>query len=79
MAFLPDTNVWITLLRDPASDLDAHTLLWFWEGNPALSRSARAAVEDPINDKHVSHVTAWEVAAPFTLAARRVPTYAART
>jgi PIN domain nuclease of toxin-antitoxin system len=47
--------------------LDAHTLLWFWAGNPSLSRSARAAVEDPPNDKHVSHVTAWEVAVKVSL------------
>jgi PIN domain nuclease of toxin-antitoxin system len=47
--------------------LDAHTLLWFWEGNPSLSRSARAAVEDPANQKHVSYVTAWEVAVKVSL------------
>jgi PIN domain nuclease of toxin-antitoxin system len=42
--------------------LDTHTLLWFCEGNPALSASARKAIEDRTNERYVSHVTAWEVA-----------------
>jgi PIN domain nuclease of toxin-antitoxin system len=42
--------------------LDTHALLWFCEGNPSLSGSARAAIEDQRNERYVSHVTAWEVA-----------------
>ena len=42
--------------------LDSHALIWFWEANPALSPVALAAIEDLDNEKHVSHVTAWEIA-----------------
>ena len=47
--------------------LDSHTLLWFLEGNASLSVPARTAIEDPGNEKHVSHVTAWEVAVKVSL------------
>ncbi len=47
--------------------LDAHTLLWFCDGNASLSGPARAAIEDPANEKHVSLVTAWEVAIKVNL------------
>ncbi|MBM3821513.1 MAG: type II toxin-antitoxin system VapC family toxin [Verrucomicrobia bacterium] len=47
--------------------LDAHTLLWFYEGSPSLSLPARAAIEDPANEKHVSHATAWEIAIKVSL------------
>ena len=47
--------------------LDSHTLLWFCEGNAALSGPARAAIEDLSNEKYVSHVTAWEVAIKASL------------
>ena len=47
--------------------LDSHALLWFCEGNAALSAPARAAIEDLGNDKYVSHVTAWEVAIKVSL------------
>lgn len=47
--------------------LDSHALLWFCEGNAALSVSARAAIEDLGNEKYVSHVTAWEVAIKASL------------
>ncbi|HEY2412627.1 MAG TPA: type II toxin-antitoxin system VapC family toxin [Pirellulaceae bacterium] len=42
--------------------LDSHAFLWFCEGNSRLSAVARAAIEDPNNEKSVSLVTAWEVA-----------------
>jgi PIN domain nuclease of toxin-antitoxin system len=47
--------------------LDSHALLWFCEGNAALGRTARAAIEDPANEKWVSHATAWEVAIKVSL------------
>jgi len=47
--------------------LDSHTFLWFCEGNPSLSAQARAAIEDPLNEKLVSHATAWEVAIKTSL------------
>ena len=42
--------------------LDTHALLWFCEGNDALSATARAAIEDSANERFVSHATPWEVA-----------------
>lgn len=47
--------------------IDTHALLWFCEGNPALSSKARAALEDPGNECYVSHATAWEVAIKASL------------
>ena len=47
--------------------LDSHALLWFCEGNAALSATARTAIEDLGNDKFVSHATAWEVAIKASL------------
>jgi PIN domain nuclease of toxin-antitoxin system len=47
--------------------IDTQALLWFCEGNAALSASARAAMEDLRNDRHVSHATAWEVAIKLAL------------
>lgn len=47
--------------------LDSHALLWFLEGNSALSPGARSAIEDPLNSKHVSHATAWELAIKCSL------------
>jgi PIN domain nuclease of toxin-antitoxin system len=38
--------------------IDTHSLLWFREGNPALSATARAAMEDPANERYVSHASA---------------------
>ncbi|MEO8352937.1 MAG: hypothetical protein ABI680_14485 [Chthoniobacteraceae bacterium] len=42
--------------------LETHALLWFCEGNPALSAAARAAMEDSMTQCYVSHATPWEVA-----------------
>lgn len=47
--------------------IDTHALLWFCEGNPALSTAARAAMEDGGNERFVSHATAWEVAIKMSL------------
>lgn len=52
--------------------LDAHALLWFCEGSLSLSTPARAAVEDAVNEKYVSHVTAWEVAIKVSLGKLRL-------
>lgn len=42
--------------------IDTHALLWFCEGNPNLSTNARSAMEDPSNERFVSHASAWETA-----------------
>ena len=47
--------------------LDTHALLWFCEGNTALSAAARGAMEDSSNELYVSHATPWEVAIKLSL------------
>lgn len=47
--------------------IDTHALLWFCEGNPALSEKARAAMEDDANERYISHATLWEVAIKVSL------------
>lgn len=47
--------------------LDTHALLWFCEGNPALSAAARESMEDSANELYVSHATPWEVAIKVAL------------
>jgi PIN domain nuclease of toxin-antitoxin system len=42
--------------------LDTHALLWWWQGNPRLSRAAREAINAEANVVHVSAATAWELA-----------------
>lgn len=41
--------------------LDTHTFLWFCQGDPALSATAKALLEDPLNRKLVSVACCWEV------------------
>lgn len=47
--------------------LDTHALLWFCEGNAALSSAARSAIEDRANERYVSHASAWETAIKLAL------------
>lgn len=47
--------------------LDTHALLWFCEGNAALTSAARSALEDRANERYVSHVSAWETAIKLAL------------
>jgi len=47
--------------------LDTHALLWFDAGDAALSARAREVMEDPANQRYVSHVSAWEVAVKLSL------------
>jgi PIN domain nuclease of toxin-antitoxin system len=42
--------------------LDTHALLWFLNGDTALSGTARAAIENGSHEKLVSHASGWEVA-----------------
>ena len=42
--------------------LDTHAFLWFVMGDARLSKTARAVIEDPANDKVVSAASHWEVA-----------------
>ena len=47
--------------------LDTPALLWFAAGDRALSRRARAAIEDSDNDVLVSAASAWEIATKHRL------------
>ena len=42
--------------------LDTHALLWFLRDDPMLSAPAKAATEDPANQKLVSIASCWEIA-----------------
>jgi PIN domain nuclease of toxin-antitoxin system len=41
--------------------LDTHTLLWWLEDNPTLSRKAKQAISSVTNSIFISAVSAWEI------------------
>ena len=47
--------------------LDTHAFLWFIAGDSKLSATARAAIEDPGNEKLVSAGSLWEIAIKISL------------
>lgn len=47
--------------------LDTHAFLWWIAGDPALSRPARAAIDDDKNTVFVSAASAWEIATKFRI------------
>jgi PIN domain nuclease of toxin-antitoxin system len=53
--------------------LDTHALIWVFEGNRQLSKTARLAVADPANTILVSVVSVWEIAIKTGLERLRVP------
>lgn len=42
--------------------LDTHTFLWFCQGDPSLSATAKKLIEDPGNQKYLSIASCWEIA-----------------
>ena len=42
--------------------LDTHTAIWFFNGDAALSETAKGTILDPSNDKYLSMASAWELA-----------------
>ena len=57
--------------------LDSHTFFVVLR-RERLSKPARAAIEDPKNEKYVSHATAWEIAIKahaFPAGATRAPAH----
>jgi PIN domain nuclease of toxin-antitoxin system len=54
--------------------IDTHALIWFCEGNAALSAPARAAMEDSANERFISQVTPWEMAIKLSLGKLRLQT-----
>jgi len=42
--------------------LDTHTAIWFFNGSPSLSETAKRVILDPTNRVNVSVVSVWELA-----------------
>src|SRR5215468_3385311 len=42
--------------------LDTHAFLWFCQGDPLLSPTAKTLIEDAANRKLLSLATCWEIA-----------------
>ena len=47
--------------------LDTHTLIWFINGDDALSAKARQRIEDNIDSNYVSIASLWEMAIKIRL------------
>jgi PIN domain nuclease of toxin-antitoxin system len=47
--------------------LDTHTVLWFFDLVDKLSENVLKAIVDPVNEKYVSIVSAWELAIKISL------------
>jgi len=47
--------------------LDTHTFLWFVSDDPQLTSRARAAIEDPANERLLSAASHWEMAIKMSL------------
>ena len=47
--------------------LDTHTVLWFFEDDERLSKSAIEAIYNPDNKKYVSIATLWESAIKYSI------------
>lgn len=47
--------------------LDTHTIIWFMNDSPRLSRQARAAIMLPSNAAFASAASVWEAATKFRL------------
>jgi PIN domain nuclease of toxin-antitoxin system len=47
--------------------LDTHTFLWFINGDPQLSTTARNLIEDEANSSYVSAASFWEMAIKLSL------------
>jgi PIN domain nuclease of toxin-antitoxin system len=47
--------------------LDTHTLIWFFNGDTALSENAKQAIIEPQNRKLASMASVWEVAIKISL------------
>lgn len=47
--------------------LDTHTLIWFIEGNSALSNPAWQHIEDTSNEQYLSVASVWEMAIKISL------------
>jgi PIN domain nuclease of toxin-antitoxin system len=53
--------------------LDAHALLWFLADDPQLSATAKAAIEDPANERWLSPISLLEIALKNRIGKRPLP------
>lgn len=47
--------------------IDTHAMYWYVEGDPKLSKAARAAIQDATNDVLISPASYWEMAIKLSL------------
>jgi len=47
--------------------LDTHTLIWFLQGNEALSKKAKRIIEETDSEKYISIASIWEIAIKVSL------------
>lgn len=47
--------------------IDTHALIWFFNGDKAISQEAKKAIENPKNEKCVSVASIWEIAVKMSL------------
>ena len=47
--------------------LDTHTLIWFLQGNEALSNVAKSIIEETDSQKYVSIASIWEISIKVSL------------
>ena len=53
--------------------LDTHAFLWFILADPRLSATALGLITDPLNHKHVSPASYWEIAIKIRLGKYALP------
>jgi PIN domain nuclease of toxin-antitoxin system len=53
--------------------LDTQTFLWFILADPRLSATALGLITDPVNHKHVSPASYWEIAIKIRLGKYTLP------
>lgn len=53
--------------------MDTHTLLWYFSGNPQLSKNALDALENQENELFISQVTFFEMAIKVSLGKLKMP------
>jgi PIN domain nuclease of toxin-antitoxin system len=47
--------------------LDAHTLIWYLEGDSQLSETCRTHIDDPLNVNFISIASFWEIAVKLSI------------
>ena len=53
--------------------MDTHTLLWYFSGNPQLSKNALDALENQEDELFISQVTFFEMAIKVSLGKLKMP------